>query len=184
VLESEEELRRRGGRALARVLAWGSAFDPTAPPTGWGSGAGPLARRLLRTLAQAGLAPADVDLIVSGASGSREGDRLEAQVLRAVWGEAPLPPIVTPKAVVGEYGGGHLGAAVLAAAGSSFGPTPGFTEPDHELGIVPHDGSPLPPPAVVLATSLAAGGAAAWVALGEPEGSALSLTDAHRQAVI
>ena len=106
-----------------------------------------------------------MDLIVSGASGSRAGDRLEAQVLRAAWGDAPLPPVVVPKAVTGEYGGGHLGAAVLAAAGSPLGPTPGFVEIDPELGIVPHDGSPLPPPAVVLATSLAAGGAAAWVVL-------------------
>jgi len=168
VLESEEELRRRGGRALARMLAWGSAFDPTAPPTGWGTGAEPLARRLVKTLAHAGLAPSDVDLIVSGASGSREGDRLEAQVLRAAWGDAPLPPIVAPKAVTGEYGGGLLGAAVLATAGSPMGPTPGFTEADPELNIVPHDGSPLPPPTVVLATSLAAGGAAAWVVLGAP----------------
>jgi 3-oxoacyl-(acyl-carrier-protein) synthase len=167
VLESEEGLRQRGGRALGRVLAWGSAFDPTAPPTGWGTGAGPLARRLLRTLSHAGLAPADIDLIVSGASGSREGDRLEAQMLRGAWGEASLPPIVVPKAVTGEYGGGLLGAAVLAAAGSPFGPTPGFAEIDPELGIVPHDGSPLPRPSVVLVTSLAAGGAAAWVVLGQ-----------------
>jgi 3-oxoacyl-(acyl-carrier-protein) synthase len=166
VLESEEELRQRGGRALAKLLAWGSAFDPTAPPTGWGTGTAPLARRLVRTLAQAALTPSDVDLIISGASGSREGDRLEAQVLRTAWGEVPLPPIVAPKAVIGEYGGGLLGASVLAAAGSPLGPTSGFVEADPELGIVPHDGSPLEPPAVVLATSLAAGGAAAWVVLG------------------
>jgi 3-oxoacyl-[acyl-carrier-protein] synthase II len=167
VLESEEGLEQRGGRALGRVLAWGSAFDPTASATGWGRGAGPLARRLLWTLSRAGLGPEDVDLVVSGAAGSREGDRLEAQVLRAAWGEAPLPSIVAPKSVTGEYGGGLLGAAVLAAAGSPFGPTAGFAEADPELGIVPHDGSPLEPPSVVLVTSLAAGGAAAWLVLGK-----------------
>ena len=172
VLETEEGLAERGGhsdrgdRGLARVLGYGSAFDPTAGPAGWGRGVAPLARGLLRTLARAGLKPEDVDLIVSGASGSREGDRLEAQVLRTAWGESSLPPILAPKAVTGEHGGGILGAAVLAAAGSPFGPTAGFGEVDPELGIVPHDGSPLPKPAVVLVTSLAVGGAGAWVVLG------------------
>jgi 3-oxoacyl-[acyl-carrier-protein] synthase II len=166
VLEGEEDLAQRGGRALARLLGWGSAFDPTAPVTGWGSGAGTLARGLLRVLHRAGIRPRDVDLIVSGASGSRAGDRLEAQVLLEAWGGSPLPPVVAPKSVLGEYGGGILGAAVLAAAGSSFGPTAGFAEVDPELGIAPHDGSPLPAPEIVLVTSLAAGGAGAWVVLG------------------
>ena len=166
VRETEEGVRERGGRALARVLAWGSAFDPTASVTSWGSGHEPLARHLLRALRRAGLAPEDVDLIVSGASGSREGDRLEARVLRTAWGDSPLPPVAAPKGVIGEYGGGLLGAAVMAAAGSSMGPTTGFEESDPELGIVPHDGSALPPPSTVLVTSLAAGGAAVWVVLG------------------
>ncbi len=166
MLEGESSLAARGGRGLARLLAWGSAFDPTAPPSGWGRGHRSLARSLKRTLERAGLEPSDVDLVVSGASGARDGDRLEAEVLRAVWEGSPLPPVTVPKAVTGEYGGGLLGSAVLAAAGSPLGATPGFGEPDPELGIVPHDGSPLPPPDVVLATSLAAGGAAAWVVLG------------------
>jgi hypothetical protein len=55
---------------------------------------------------------------------------------------------------------------VMAAVGSPIGPTAGFGEPDPELGIVPHDGSAMPPPSTVLVTSLAAGGAAVWVVLG------------------
>ncbi|HEY3567787.1 MAG TPA: beta-ketoacyl synthase N-terminal-like domain-containing protein [Thermoanaerobaculia bacterium] len=167
VLESEEGLAARGGgRALARVLARGSAFDPTAPPSGWGHGHKALARSLRRTLERAGLKLQDIDLVVSGASGAREGDRLEAEVLRALWEGAPLPPVAAPKAVTGEYGGGHLAAAVLAAAGSPLGRTPGFTEEAPDLGIIPLDGSPRQTPSVVLATSLAAGGAAAWMVLG------------------
>lgn len=179
VLESAASLAARGGRALARVLARGSAFDPTAPPSGWGNGHRTLARSLRRTLERAGLRPGDVGLVVSGASGAREGDRLEAEVLRAVWEGAPLPPVAAPKAVTGEYGGGHLAAAVLAAFGSPLGPTPGFAEEDPALGIIPLnipldspldsplDGSLREAPSVVLATSLAAGGAAAWVVLGK-----------------
>jgi 3-oxoacyl-[acyl-carrier-protein] synthase II len=174
VLESAGSLAARGGRALARVLAYGSAFDPTAPPAGWGHGHRTLARSLRRILDRAGLKPEDIDLVVSGASGAREGDRLEAEVLHALWEGSPLPPVAAPKAVMGEYGGGHLAAAVLAASGAPFGPTPGFAEPDPELGITPLDGSPLPPPGVVLATSLAAGGAAAWVVLGRADPGSLS----------
>lgn len=167
-LETEESALARGARPLARVLAWGSAFDPTAPRTGWGTGAGRLARSLRRSLERAGLRIEDIDRIVSGASGSRDGDRLEAGILRATWGDRPLPAVLAPKATVGEYGGGFLGAAVLAAGGAPFGPTPGFAEPDPDLGIVPHDGRVLPPPSAALVTSLAAGGAAAWVVLGAP----------------
>jgi 3-oxoacyl-[acyl-carrier-protein] synthase II len=167
-LETEESALARGARPLARVLAWGSAFDPTAPRTGWGTGAGRLARSLRRSLDRAGLEIGDIDRIVSGASGSRDGDRLEAGFLRAAWGERSLPPILAPKATVGEYGGGFLAAAVLAAGGAPFGPTSGFSEPDPELGVVPHDGRELPPPSAALVTSLAAGGAVAWVVLGAP----------------
>ena len=174
VLESEASLAGRGGapgKVLARVLAWGSAFDPTAPPSGWGHGHRALARGLLRALERAGLQPADIDLVVSGASGARDGDRLEAEVLRAAWEGARLPPIAAPKGVTGEYGGGLLASAVLAAAGSHLGPACGFGEAEPELGVTPTDGSPLPPPSVVLVSSLAAGGAGAWVVLGRNMGT-------------
>jgi 3-oxoacyl-(acyl-carrier-protein) synthase len=191
LLETAEAASRAGREPLARVRGWGSAFDPSAPPTGWGGGAEMLGRALRRVLARSrqdgggmlheagdsaavaeaadpAAATAGIDRIVSGAAGSRGGDRLEAQVLRAAWGGAALPPVVAPKAVTGEYGGGFLAAAVLAAAGAACGPTPGFERPDPELRVVPHDGSPLAPPATLLATSLAAGGAASWLILGKP----------------
>ena len=78
----------------------------------------------------------------------------------------PLRPVVlAPKAVTGEYAGGQLAAAVLAAAGDAAWPTAGFGEADPELAVVPHDGSPLPAPRRVLASALAAGGAASWLVL-------------------
>lgn len=168
VLEGEEEARGRGAAPLARILAWGSAFDPTAPALGWGTGHAALARSLRRTLERAGIPLERIDRIVSGASGSRSGDALEARMLREVWGEAPLPLVLAPKSRTGEYGGGFIGAAVLAAAGAPFGPTAGFEEPDPELGVVPHDGSPLSAPSTVLVTSVAAGGAVSWLVLGAP----------------
>jgi 3-oxoacyl-[acyl-carrier-protein] synthase II len=168
LLESAEGARERGVNPLARVAAWGSAFDPTAPSVGWGTGYSGLARALRRSLERAGIPLPRIDRIVTGASGSRGGDRVEALMLREAWGDVPLPPVLAPKSVTGEYGGGFLGAAVLAAAGAPFGPTAGFEEPDPELGIVPHDGSPLAPPSTVLVTSVAAGGAASWLVLEAP----------------
>jgi hypothetical protein len=55
---------------------------------------------------------------------------------------------------------------VLAVAGSPWGPAPGCDEADPALGVRLFSGSPSKPPSVVLATSLAAGGAGAWVVLG------------------
>jgi 3-oxoacyl-[acyl-carrier-protein] synthase II len=171
LLEPEEMADRQGRPPLARLHGWGSAFDPSAPPAGWGDGHEILGRAVLRMLARCaatGAGVAAVDRIVSGASGSRGGDRLEARTLRAAWGGAPLPPVLAPKGVTGEYGGGFLAAVVLAAAGSADDPTAGFREPDGELGVVPHDGTRLAPPSILLASSCAAGGAAAWLILGPP----------------
>jgi 3-oxoacyl-[acyl-carrier-protein] synthase II len=174
LLESAESAAERGARSLARVLAWGSAFDPTAPQAGWGTGHERLAVSLRRGLERAGLDLERIDCIVSGASGSRDGDRLEALLLREVWDRAgrPLPPVLAPKGLLGEYGGGFLGAAVLAAAGSRFGKAPVGFEHDPELGsrgIAPGDSSSLPRrPSTLLVTSLAAGGAASWLVLGAP----------------
>jgi 3-oxoacyl-(acyl-carrier-protein) synthase len=124
-----------------------------------------LAHALRHQLDRAGITPASIDRIVSWASGTRRGDRLEADVLRATWGDLPVPPILAAKGVTGDHGGGLLSAAVLAAEGATFGATAGFAEPDPELGVVPYDGRALAPPQRVLVTALAVGGAAAWMVL-------------------
>lgn len=96
VLESEPTAAARGARPLAVVdAAWGG-FDPTAPPLSWGQGIAPLAEGLARGLARHGIDTASLDRIVSGASGARRGDRLEAAVLHRALGET-LPPVLAPK---------------------------------------------------------------------------------------
>jgi 3-oxoacyl-(acyl-carrier-protein) synthase len=168
VLEEEAEAVRRGAPIRSRVLGGFSAFDATAPAGGWGRGAATLARALGRGLERLGLTPERIDLIVSGASGSRHGDRLEAEVLRAAWGARRLPPIVTPKAVTGEYGGAFLAAAVLAVEERAAWDASWYAEADDTCGIAPHAG-PMPDDArTVLVTSLAAGGCASWLVLERP----------------
>jgi 3-oxoacyl-[acyl-carrier-protein] synthase II len=165
VLETEDDARARGARIHGRIRGAIRAHDPSASSYGWGDGAAVLAGELEAGLARHGLTARDFDRIVSGASGSRAGDRLEGQVLRRVFGESGLPPVLAPKAVTGEFGGGLLAAAALALTDDRVGSTPDFETFDPEVGIRPHDGSSLPLPDRVLVSSLASGGTACWLIL-------------------
>ncbi len=170
VLEPEDAVRERGGRVLARLRSGTSVFDPGAPRSGWSRDPETLAESSRRFLTQTGLAPEDFDAVVSGTAGTFGGDRLEAKVLRALWGDRELPPVLVPKAVLGDHGGALLTGAVLAIEGVELGPTPGFAEIDPDLGVVPHDGRRLESPSRLLATAVAAGGAAAWLVIERGDG--------------
>jgi 3-oxoacyl-[acyl-carrier-protein] synthase II len=167
VLERERDVAARGSPVLARVLGGSAAFDPTASRVGWGRGAQGLAAAVRSMLRRLGLSPGDVEAVVSGASGARAGDLLEARVLEAVFPDGRVPPVLAPKSVTGEYGGGVLGTAVLAVQGGDFGPTAGFVEADPQVRVTPHVGGRLAG-GRVFASSLAAGGAAAWLVLERP----------------
>ncbi|MFV2072275.1 MAG: beta-ketoacyl synthase N-terminal-like domain-containing protein [Thermoanaerobaculales bacterium] len=169
LLETESSARRRHAPVLARLLAAGSAFDPKSPRNGWGRDPALLASVLREFLHRVRRGPATVDRVVCSACGHRGADRLEARLLRAIFEESELPPILAPAATSGAYGGSLLAAAILAAAGKPFGPTPGFREPDPEVGVTPYDGRSLPPPLCTLLTACAAGGAAGWALFEAPE---------------
>jgi 3-oxoacyl-[acyl-carrier-protein] synthase II len=168
LVEREAAARERGAAPLGRLLAWGGLFDPTASSVGWGTGAEGLADGLARGLGRFDLAPADVDLVVSGGSGSRGGDRVEAAVLGRLFAGRARPPVLAPKGVTGDYAGTWLAGALAALAGRPLAATSGFAEPDRALDLVPHDGAPLPPVRRLLATAFAAGGGGAWVILESP----------------
>ena len=145
--------RGRGPRARAArpghgSAAWGRAFDPTRrrvagatagrragrePPRG----AGPRRHRAL----------ASDRPIVSGASGSpRRRPRWRPSLLAGPGGSA--------SAARARAQGGHRASTAAASSpprcwpppARPSVPPPGSREPDPELGVVPHDGSPLPPP--------------------------------------
>jgi 3-oxoacyl-[acyl-carrier-protein] synthase II len=168
VIEREADAASRRARVLARIGASVAAFDPSAPVSDWGTGATALAQALRAGLARTRGRTDEIDLVISGASGAKRGDALEAATLAAAWGRDPLPPVVVPKAVTGEYGGGFLASAVLAMTGARFGRPAAVTSPDPALAVAPHDGRERGAPRRALATSLAAGGAAAWALLERP----------------
>ena len=168
VLEREIDARQRGARVLARLLGAGSAFDPEAPRTGWGKSPRILADSLRAYLAREECETGMVNRVVTAAGGHPAADRLEGQLIREVWGESEVPPVLAPAAVSGAYGGSLLSAAILAAGNRAFGPTPGFGELDPDAGVIPHDGKELPPASHILATACAAGGAAGWALFESP----------------
>lgn len=168
VLERADGAEARGARPLARLELTASAFDPTAPRAGWGRDPERLAAALRRRLDRAGIPLDTLGAAVTGACGSPSGDRLETRLLRALWGESEPPPLLAPKAVLGETGAVVLAAALLAVAGAPFGPPAGFREPDPELGVTPHPGGPLAPCPRVLVSAPSSGGAAAWAVLARP----------------
>lgn len=163
VVEREHGARARGVAPLCRIVAAARGFDPTAPRSGWGTGADPLASRLRAALSAAGIEPDSIGAVVSGASGAPSADSLECAVLRRVFGTR-VPAVLLPKAVLGEYGGGTLVPGVLALRGGRFERPVHFVEAHPQVGIEPFAGE-LRAPGRVLITALASGGAAAWVVL-------------------
>jgi len=161
LLEPEAEAE---AQPLARVIFGARGFDATATRAGWGDGHEVLGQRLRGELARHAIDPGSIDVVVSGASGSRNGDRLEGRTLRVLFGEQ-VPPVLLPKAVVGECGaGGVLAAAILALRGGGYCRPSGFQDVDPQVGVEPFEGT-LELPGRILITGLGTGGAAAWVVI-------------------
>jgi act minimal PKS chain-length factor (CLF/KS beta) len=94
-------------------------------------------------LADAGLAPSDVDVVFADAVGVPEEDLAEAQAIAAVFGPRPVP-VTAPKTLTGRlYGGGaslDAATALLAMRDGVIPHTPGTARvhPDHEIDLVLH----------------------------------------------
>lgn len=162
LLEKASEVLARGRVPLARVDAFAAAFDPSGEVASYGREPVPTGRALARELERQGVELERIDAIVSSAAGSRQGDAYEAHLLRAAWGERPLPPIFAPKAYAGSHGGALLGFACWLLAGGRPAPTPGFRELDPALGIVPYAGADLPAAPRLLVAAPAVGGGTAF----------------------
>lgn len=86
VLESEDEVMRRGATPYAEVLGWGQASDGHNVAISHPEGAG-LATAMRNAFKATGVAPADVDYINAHATSTPIGDLSECKALRAVLGE-------------------------------------------------------------------------------------------------
>ncbi|MFE0043515.1 ketosynthase chain-length factor [Streptomyces albireticuli] len=135
VVEDPVAARARGVRRVyGEIAGYASTFDPAPEgvredlPARPGRPPG-LRRAAEQALAQAGLAPADVDVVFADAAGDRDLDRAEATAIRELFGVRRVP-VTAPKALTGRLyaGGGPLDVAtalltvrdgVIPASGAS-----------------------------------------------------------------
>jgi len=106
MLETAKSAETRGAQVQGEVLGGGYATEGEGLLAIRADGDGP-ARAIALALNDAGLAAADVGMIVAHANGTRQSDASEAAAIRTVFGAAP-PPITGFK-----WAFGHL----IAAAG-------------------------------------------------------------------
>lgn len=142
VLEDRDAALGRGAPVYAEVLGAGFAQDGwkiTAPSPCEAAAAA----AMTRALAEAGLAPGEIDLAVPHGVGSPASDAYEAAMLHRVFGgDGALPPVTALKPYFGHNLGGSalLETALLARAiaAGAVPPTPGHRTPyaRHPLPVV------------------------------------------------
>lgn len=153
VVEDAGAARDRGAVPYGGIAGYGTTFDP--PP---GSGRGPNLERAVRlALADAGLAPGDVDVVFADAAGVAARDRAEAAAITAVFGPYGVP-VTAPKTMTGRlYAGGaavDVATALLALRHGVVPPAVNVTAPvpGDRLDLVIGEPRPMPVrTAVVLA---------------------------------
>ncbi|MFJ3880929.1 ketosynthase chain-length factor [Streptomyces sp. NPDC090077] len=110
ILEDADAARERGAEPYGTVAGYAATFDP--PP---GSGGAPrLGAAAALALREAGLTPADVDVVFADAAGRRDPDRAEARALADLFGEYAVP-VTAPKTMTGRLAAGGSSLDVAAA---------------------------------------------------------------------
>lgn len=139
VLEAWEHAQRRGAEILAEVIGYGStadAYHVTAPePTGEGA-----ARAMRRALADAGIAPTDVDYINAHGTSTPLNDKGETLAIHTVFGDhAKRVAVSSTKSMTGHLLGAagaiELIACVMAIRDGVIPPTINYQVPDPECDL-------------------------------------------------
>jgi act minimal PKS chain-length factor (CLF/KS beta) len=138
VLEDADAAASRGARHIyGTVTGYAASFDP-APTTGRPPN---LERAVRGALADAGLAPSQVDVVFADGAGNVGADAAEAAALAAVFGPGGVP-VTVPKTLTGRLcaGGGPLDVATaLLAIRAGVIPPSGHADlpdPEHRVDLV------------------------------------------------
>ncbi len=114
VLETEEEVARRGVKPYAELVGWGQASDGHNVAISHPDGQG-LLMAMRNALRHAGTAVADVDYVNAHATSTLIGDISEARALKSMFGEAlPRVAVSSTKALTGH------GLSLAGAMESAF----------------------------------------------------------------
>jgi 3-oxoacyl-[acyl-carrier-protein] synthase II len=114
VIEAPASAKARGVTALAEVTGYGTAFiSPERDASLVGPSQTALERAMTGALADAGIVPGAVDVVVSGVSGLRSFDELEVAAIGEVLG--PDVAVVGPKLALGETLGAGGAVGMMAA---------------------------------------------------------------------
>lgn len=164
VMEGLAHARKRGAEILAEVAGFGMGADGhhlTAPdPAGEGA-----SRVMAGALADAGMAPEEVDYINAHGTSTPLNDALETMAIKRVFGaHAKKIPVSSIKSMIGHSLGAAAGleavACILAMRDGAIPPTINLHDPDPELDLdfVPHEARRVKELSAVLSNSFAFGG--------------------------
>ena len=113
-LERKEFAEKRGARALAEVVGFGTAFEAPESDTQMIFASTTAMKRAIHScLEDASMKPEQIDLVASGVSGLKPFDTVELSAINEVLGQDAC--IAMPKALVGETLGAG-GAMAMACA--------------------------------------------------------------------
>ncbi|RJQ08067.1 MAG: beta-ketoacyl-[acyl-carrier-protein] synthase II [Bacillota bacterium] len=139
VVEEATRAAKRGARVYAELVGYGSSGDGyhIVQPRPDGSGA---ARCMSLAVADAGLAPQDVDYVNAHGTGTPANDAAETKALKLAFGEhAYRLAVSSTKPVMGHLMGASGAAeavvAVLAVNRGVVPPTANLTDPDPECDL-------------------------------------------------
>jgi len=118
VLESEEEMLRRGATPYCELLGWGQSSDGHNVAISHPEGRG-LCQAMKLALKSTGLKPSDIDYLNAHAPSTPIGDLSEIKAIQSVFGVAPEGPMISStKALTGH--GLSLSSIMEAAFCSVF----------------------------------------------------------------
>jgi len=139
ILEELDHAQQRGARIYAELVGFGASTNARSfcDPDETGR---PVQLAIERALADAGIGPDEVDLVVAFAPGTVQHDLAEARGIRAALGaRGEAVPVVAVKGAIGTCGAGagaiDTAVAAMAIAEATLPPTINCDQPDPQCGL-------------------------------------------------